>query len=378
MKKSIQLITLIFVLCFISLSFAKEVEKNKVQSTPKNIIIMIGDGMGLGTISAYYLSNTNANISKFKNVGLVTTFADGSLITDSAAGGTAIATGFKTKNGFISTLPNGTPLKTVMEIGKEKGKATGIVVTCSITHATPAVFYSHVSSRANESEIATFATNQTVDVFIGGGLNFFIPTVSSSSSGYETNTILTNSLNLLSIMSSLGYNIITNYDTFYQYNPSKFEKSLILLEPMHLPSAISGNRKTSLSEMTKKALEILSKNKNGFIMMIEGSQIDWEAHGNNSNGIIAEIDDFDKAIGVVLEFASKNSDTLVIVTADHETGGVGIIGGVIGKNIVTRFLSKDHTGVMVPIFSYGPGAENFIGFIDNTFIGKRIMEFLTK
>ncbi|MCX8096006.1 MAG: alkaline phosphatase [Spirochaetes bacterium] len=374
-------ISVLFIVLFFEPSYPKTQKKEtQKEPIPKNIIIMIGDGMGIGAISAYYLVNTNANISRFKNVGLMTTHADGSLITDSGAGGTALATGFKTKNGYISVLPDGTVVPTVMEVAKTKGKNTGIVVTCSITHATPAVFYSHVSSRGNEAEIATFATNQTIDVFIGGGLSFFVPstTHSATQEGYqeETKTEPKVQLNLLDTMRSLGYNIITNYGDFSKHNTKGFEKLLALLEPMHLPSVVSGNRRVSLSEMTKKSLEILSKSQKGFVLMIEGSQIDWEAHANNAKGIVAEMKDFDDTVGIVLDFAITNQDTLVIVTSDHETGGVGIIGGVVGKSTTIRFVSKDHTAELVPVFSYGPGSDQFVGIFDNTYIGKKLIEIV--
>ncbi|MCX8028427.1 MAG: alkaline phosphatase [Brevinematales bacterium] len=352
----------------------------KKSDVPKNIIIMIGDGMGLGAISAYYLANTNANLSKFKKIGLMSTYAEGSLVTDSAASGTALSTGYKTKNGHIATLPDGKIVPTVMEVAKKKGKVTGIIVTCSITHATPATFYAHVSSRLNETEIATFVTNQTIDLFIGGGLSFFLPTTttipSQSTYSEETNQQPTATSNLVDILLKLGYNIITNYEDLKNYNPAKFEKILALLEPIHLPPILSGNRKTTLAEMTKKSLDLLSKNKEGFILMVEGSQIDWEAHANNHKGLIEEMRDFDNAVGIAIDFVLKNPDTLLIVTSDHETGGVSIIGGVLNKLSTIRFASKDHTAELVPIFSIGLGSDNFIGFIDNTFVGKKLIEFL--
>lgn len=382
--KRIIFVLLVIIFSVSSVVFAKDKRQEISRNVPKNIIIMIGDGMGLGSISAYYFSNTNANIVKFKNIGLMTTHADGALVTDSAAGGTALATGYKTRNGYISMSPEGKSLETLMEIAKKKNKATGLVVTCSITHATPAVFYAHVSSRSDEKQIALFMTNQVIDVAFGGGLSFFTPNVVRTTQSYgdveESSSVTVNdsvNINLLSVMENLGYVIITNYESFMSYSPRKFERVLALLEPVHLPSVLSGNRKVSLSEMTKKALEVLSKSPNGFVMMVEGSQIDWEAHGNNQKGLLVEMDDFDKAIGVVLDFAMRDGNTLVVVLSDHETGGVGVIGGVFGKNAVVRFLSKDHTAEMVPVFSYGPNSDKFLGVFDNTYVGKTLIELLS-
>ncbi len=358
---------------------------------PKNVILLIGDGMGIGHVSAYYLANTNSSFAKFKKVGLVSTYAYGNeFVTDSAAGGTAISTGSKTRNGFIAMSPDGQYLETVSEVAKKNGKANGIVVTCTVTHATPAVFYAHVTSRTNENEIATFLTNEIIDFIAGGGLSYFLSKGSkvSSVTNISTNEVESEyskmypsatpnqEIDLLGIMASKGYAIITNYNEFKNLDTKTFKKVLALLEPNHLPSAING-RQISEGEMLEKALEVLSKNKKGFFIMVEGSQIDWESHGNNAKGIIAEMRSFDSAINVALEFAKTNKETLVIVTSDHETGGVGIIGGVVNKSTTLRFVSKDHTAELVPIFSYGPGSELFEGIMDNTYIGQTLKKLVS-
>jgi len=356
---------------------------------PKNIIFMIGDGMGLGHVSAYYLANTNSSFIKFKKVGLASTYAYGNeFVTDSAAGGTALSTGNKTRNGFIAISPNGEYLETVSELAKKNGKANGIVVTCTVTHATPAVFYAHVGSRSDENQIATFLTNGTIDFVVGGGLNYFVIKGNKVSQSTNTNSeseyskmypsdVPNQDVDLLNIMASKGYTIITNYDDFKNLNTTSFKKVLGLLEQNHLPSALSG-RKIKEGEMLEKAISVLSKNKKGFFVMVEGSQIDWESHGNNAKGIMAEMEDFDSAINVALQFAETNGETLVIVTADHETGGVGIIGGVVGKSTTLRFVSKDHTGELVPVFSYGPGSELFEGIMDNTYIGQTLKKLVSE
>ncbi|MGC8964056.1 MAG: alkaline phosphatase [Brevinematia bacterium] len=376
MKK---IILSLFILIFLfEFSFAQGLGK-KSSVKPKNIIIMIGDGMGLGAVSYYYLVNTNANIAKFRNISLMNTYSYDALVTDSAAGGTALSTGYKTKNGYISISPEGNYLKTLMEWSKERGKANGIVVTCTITHATPAVFYSHVISRKSEDEISFFLTNGIVDVIFGGGLSYFLPNVYSSNKDYESSTNSSEGeykISLIDTMVSKGYSLITNYDGFYNYQATGFEKVLGLLDLNHLPSAVSGNRKVSLAQMTKKAIDILSKSKEGFVLMVEGSQIDWEAHNNNSKGLFAEMEDFDEAVGVALDFAQRDRNTLVIVTADHETGGVYLVSGVVGKLVVSRFASKDHTGSLVPLFSYGVGSDLFKGIMDNTQVGDLLIDLV--
>jgi alkaline phosphatase len=389
-SKFLLLIVLLFFSLY-SISQAKTTSSEvKKSEKPKNIILLIGDGMGVGHVSAYYLANTNSSFAKFKKIGLVSTYAYGNeFVTDSAAGGTALSTGNKTRNGFIAMSPDGEYLETVSEVAKKNGKVNGIVVTCTVTHATPAVFYSHVSSRANENQIATFLTNGTIDFVVGGGLSYFSSKSKSSLTDTSTNESESEyskmypsdapnqEVDLLSIMASKGYVIVTNYNEFKNLDTKTFKKVLALLEPNHLPSALSG-RKISLGEMLEKGLEVLSKNKKGFFIMVEGSQIDWESHGNNAKGIMAEMNDFDSAINVALEFAKTNGETLVIVTADHETGGVGVIGGVVNKSTTLRFVSKDHTAELVPIFSYGPGSELFEGIIDNTYIGQTLKKLVSE
>jgi alkaline phosphatase len=270
-------------------------------------------------------------------------------ITDSAAAGTAISSGKKTNNGVIGKSPGGENYKSILELAEEKKLATGLVATSVITHATPASFIAHDDSRGNYETIALNFLETDIDVFIGGGFDHF----GKRSDG----------LNLIDSLKNKGYQVETSLEGILN---AKSDKLAGFTAPGDNPYRLEG-RGNMLPASSKKAIEILSKNPDGFFLMIEGSQIDWAAHDNNQKLMIDETLDFDEAIGVALDFAAKDGHTLVVVTADHETGGVTVLDGNLTKKIVKLgFSSKGHTGIMVPVFSYGPCSAAFSGIYDNT------------
>lgn len=371
MKKIVYPVLILILLFSFSLNgFAKE------KPYPQNIIFFIGDGMGLATVTAAKIEAGNLAMEKLPHTGFVITFSkNNNLITDSAAAATALATGVKTDNGFISTTAefnNGTSeidtLKTVLEWAEEKGLSTGLVVTSSITHATPACFASHVSSRKLETEIARQLSNEEIEVLFGGGLQFFLK-------ASEKLSVRKDNLDLLQIFKSKGYRVIKSYEEFAKLNPQITERVLGLFSPEGMPDI--PERSPSLVEMTEKALQILQKNEKGFFLMVEGSQIDWKAHANNAHGVIDETLEFDRAIDAGIKFAESHPQTLIVVTADHETGGIALLhSGSNGLKVDLYFTTNHHTGVMVPIFAKGPGAEAFHGIMDNTFIGQKLIEYV--
>lgn len=347
-------------------------------SVPKNIIFFIGDGMGLTCITAGKIAKGSLSLEKFPYTGLVTTFAaKDMLITDSAASATALATGTKTMNAIVSLKlqigdnnadPRVDTLETVLEIAEQKGLATGLVATSSITHATPACFAAHVVSRGLEPEIARQLADKSIEVLLGGGRKFFLPQ-SEAGSGRQDN------LNVLDVFQSAGYAVLTSPEAFKKLNFQNVERVLGLFSDGGMANI--PERSPTLPEMTQAALEILSRDADGFFLMVEGSQIDWKAHDNNAEGMINEMLEFDSAIEVGLEFAQRHPETLVLVTADHETGGAAIVGGSLAKKEVeVAFSTGGHTAAMVPVFAMGPGAENFTGVMDNTRIGARLIEFV--
>jgi alkaline phosphatase len=329
--------------------------KSPEKPKAKNIIFLIGDGMGVAQVyAAMSASSVPLNFTMFPVTGLSTTWSLSNYITDSAAGGTALATGNKTANGVIAMDTLGNKLKSILEIAEENGLATGLVSTSSITHATPAAFIAHQASRGSYEDIALDFLKTDIDVFIGGGYDHFANRADS--------------VNLADSLKNNGYTVITAMDELNAFGSGKLAA---LLAPVHMPSMLQG-RGDMLPAATQKALDLLSDNSNGFFLMVEGSQIDWEGHANNQEGVIAETLDFDKVLGIVLDFAKKEGNTLVVVTADHETGGMTITGGNREKNTVkSAFSTKGHSSVMVPVFAFGPGAEKFTGIVDNTeFFGK--------
>lgn len=269
----------------------------------------------------------------------------------------------------IAVHPDSTPAETVLEKAHKKKKKTGIVTVCSITHATPAAFVAHVPNRAMQLEIAEQISDAKTNLYLGSGWGWFLPA--------EQGGRRKDGKNLIEKMKGRGYKYISTESEFVGLNMRSGENILGLFAENHVGKAQT--RKPSLTEMTKAALKLLSSHESGFFLMIEGSQIDWAGHDNDSDQLLVEMADFDDAIGVALEFARTHGETLLIVTADHETGGYALVDGSIAERKVTgKFITDKHTAAMVPIFSFGPRGEEFTGIIDNTFIGKRLHQILEK
>ncbi len=324
----------------------------------KNIILMIGDGMGLSQINAALIANKNKlYLESFPVTGFVKTHSADNLITDSAAGATAMATGKKINNGTVAIDPDNQKLKTFLEIAEDKNLSTGIVVTSAITHATPAAFASHAFSRHYYEQIATEFARKDIEVLIGGGRCHF--------------TDRLDKVNLLNTFREKNYSVI---DTITALDNASGDKIAGILYENNPPTIMEG-RDDMLLRSTKKALAVLTRNDNGFFLLIEGSQIDWGNHQHNVLYQTEELLDFDIVIGEILKFAAADKETLVIVTSDHETGGMAIAGGNLRKGIVhVDYTTYGHTGGMVPIFAFGPSAELFQGMMDNTDIFFKMMK----
>jgi alkaline phosphatase len=323
----------------------------------RNVIFMIGDGMGVADVyAAMTISNQPLNIEKCTANGLQSTYSADSYITDSGAAGTAMATGIKTKNGAIGVDPQGVKIKSILEIAEEYGLATGIVSTSAVTHATPASFIAHQSSRGSYEDIASDFLKTDIDVFIGGGFDHFAKR--------------NDKLNLIDSLKIRGYEVDSSMSFILNSTSLKLAGFTAHLQN---PYRLNG-RGNMLPASSGKAIEILSKNPKGFFLMIEGSEIDWAGHANYADTLIDETLDFDSAVGVALDFAKKDGHTLVVITADHETGGVTITGGDrVAHTVKLSFSTTDHTAVMVPVYAYGPGSENFNGIYDNTDIFKKVL-----
>ncbi|MBN2273878.1 MAG: alkaline phosphatase [Bacteroidales bacterium] len=327
---------------------------------PRNVILFIGDGMGLSHIYAAYTRNKGVlNIMKCPYTGFSMTHSASAYITDSGAGGTALSCGEKTYNGAIGMGTDTLPCKTILEYAEEKGMSTGLIATSAITHATPAAFIAHQRSRALYEDIAADFLKTDIDVFIGGGGKHF--------------TRRSDSADLTEQLKNKGYDVIMYPSSIPDLHS---DKVAIFTAPDHNPRMSQG-RGSMLPDATEKAMSLLGKNDTGFFLMVEGSQIDWGGHNNDIDYIIEELIDMDEAVGKALAFAGKECNTLVIITADHETGGLVVTNGNFSEGTVNvKFTSTGHTGVMVPVFAYGPGAEKFSGVYENTDIFNKLMNLL--
>jgi alkaline phosphatase len=327
-----------------------------IAKKPKNIIFVEGDGTGLSQVSAaQFFKEGHSNYDRFPVVGLIKTSASSDLITDSAASATSFATGVKTYNGAIGVNPDTIPLPTIVEIVSKIGMRTGIIVTSTVTHATPACFYAHVKNRNLHEEIASFLPTSEVDFFAGAGLKYF----NQRKDG----------LNLLNTFQENGFII----DTVSLKDHSDAQKLGFLLAPESMPTMQEG-RASFLKDACKMALKRLS-NENGFFLMVEGSQVDWGGHDNDADYLIAELIDLDNTLGELLDFAMADGETLVVVTGDHETGGFTLAAKDGDYNtIVPLFSTKNHSATMVPVFAFGPGSSNFSGIYENTEIFHKIIK----
>lgn len=314
--------------------------------------------MGISQITAGLYSNGNRlNLERFPVIGLHKSYSGNNLITDSAAGATAFSAGVKTYNGAIGVDLDTMPVTTILEMAEAAGMPTGLVATSSIVHATPASFYAHAKFRQNYEEIAADLMDTDIDLFIGGGVKFF--------ERREGDT-----RNLSDELRKRGNDVRSFVDTDLKNLKVDRAKNFAYYTADGEPLPYSEGR-DYLVEASKLAVNFLDERDTGdqgFFLMIEGSQIDWGGHANKSDYIISEMIEFDNAIGEVLNFAQRDGETLVIVTADHETGGYAINTGSELGNIQGAFTSDYHTADLIPVFAFGPGAARFSGIYENTAI----------
>ena len=344
----------------IILSFQACSQKPKEPEAPKavNVIYMIGDGMALPQVFATMLATgEDLAFCQFPYTGIVDTRSASNTITDSAAGGTALACDKKTKNGMVGMDPDTLPIPTILEVLAEHGKSTGIVVSCYSGHATPADFYAKVPKRNMYEDIAMqLAESDKINVMIGGGRKHF--------------NQRKDSLNLIERMENeLGWKV---YDTLADIDTTCM-KYAVLAARGHMP--IYPDRGEFLPEGVKTALKTLEKDEDGFFLMVEGSQIDFACHAHDSVNMIDETVDFSNAVQVALDYAKTHDNTLVVVTADHETGGLTMIDPQ-GKytNVAFNYSTRSHTCLPVIVYAYGPGAEQFTGWMQNNDLKAKILK----
>lgn len=320
---------------------------------PRNVILFIGDGMGIGAITAARCTGPGENgkltLDTMPITGLAKTHSEGNLVTDSAASGTALATGHKTINGRISTDSNSKSLPTILELADKLGKSTGVVTTDSVTGATPAVFYAHVDQRGKEEDIAVQLVASNLSVAMGSGKRLFVP----AAEGVEGRK---DGLDLAAQAAAKGFGVV--YDA-KSMQDSKSSKLLGLFT--------FDDSGPTLEAMTDKAVSVLAGNRRGFFVMIESCLPDKGGHKNDMSISFKGVADLEAALKRALDFAAKDGGTLVLVTADHETGGLCVNQrNDQNPGCAPGWAQKGHTGNMVPVYAYGPGAEKFSGTHDNT------------
>lgn len=352
--------TLIVILTLFGAASAQE----KVQ----NVIFMIGDGMGLAQVSALMIENgyRPTAFDRAQSVALAKTYSANNRVTDSAASGTALATGVKTRNKTLGVDPEGAPVRSILKKAEERGLATGLVVTSDIVHATPGAFYAHVDNRSKYEEIALQLSDEDINVLFGGGMGYF----SKRKDGQ----------NLVKKMQAKGYTVTDRWEEVEGL--SKGKVAGLFREFGHLLPIVEGRDSLYLAKATGKALEILSNdNPEGFFLMVEGSQIDFEGHDNDLPALLAEMRDFDRAVTVAFDYADQHPGTLVVVTADHETGGLSIASRsddftAAESGLSYRFGTEDHSGTLVPVYAYGTEAGQFRGVMENIDINRLLTRLL--
>ena len=391
-------------ICLISITmfallFATSCNNNVTEKPQvKNIIYLIGDGMGFGAVSSLLLSEDSVTgFEQAPVIGLSETCSANNYVTDSPAGGTALACGIRTKNGYLGVDPEGKPLTSILRKAQAMGKRSGIVVNTVLTEATPAAFYAGVTSRSMSFDIAKQFTESGVDVAIGAGLEPFIKRPDS--------------LDLTATLINKGYDVHLDWKTVLNTTSKKFVGILpmgdvhrrnesgnttagaadgaeVCLAAKLAASSEENGDITRLSEptvylekATAKALEVLSNdNRQGFFLMIESAIIDGYGHNNDSEGMIEEMKEFDNTLRQLVAYVNQHPETLLVVTADHETGGTGVsyksyeVGST--TPVQLSFSTKGHTGTVVPVFAYGAGSEAFAGIMKNTDLPKKMEELM--
>ena len=355
-----------------------------IKNKPKNIILLISDGMSLTQVSTYRLLKGGPNeriaVDKFPVSGIVLTHSENAIVTDSASSATAFSTGRKTNNGALGLDEDNKILENFTEIIDRYGYVSSLISTSEITHATPAAYASHVDLRWKTDEISLQMMESNVMTILGGGRHFFLPE--------DLGGKRTDGLNLLEQMESSRM-VMTEKKELDSFDHSDLGKVVGLFADEALRDKEKPENhvfEPSSSEMLNFAINRSEKfNENGckgFFIMLEGSQVDWAGHANDLNYLKREMQDFDEAVELALDYATQNPDTLVIATADHETGGL-----LIESSSPTDYTAPEvkfsfntgigygsHTGVPVPVYAYGPGSENFTGTLDNTDIFYAMLE----
>ena len=347
-----------------------------VERKAKNIILLIGDGMSASQVSSYRLlkggPNARLAVDKFPISGIVLTHSEDAIVTDSASSATAYSTGIKTNNTFLGLDKDKNVLKNLTEKIHGYGFVSSLIATSEVTHATPAAFAAHIDLRWKTDEISAQMMDSNVVTILGGGRHFFL-TEEMGGKREDGRDLLQEVEN--------SHVLLTHKDQLNDFDQTTSGKVVGLFADEHLrdlEKPENHSTEPSLSEMLNFAIKrsetFMDNGCKGSFIMVEGSQVDWAGHSNDINYLKREMQDLEEAVVLAVDYANKNQDTLVIVTADHETGGLLIepaspadyTGNEVKFSFNTAIGRGSHTGVPVPVYAYGPGSENFTGTLDNT------------
>ena len=332
---------------------------------PTNIIIFIADGAGLEQWTLAHFANENLAVRQMPVTGLVDTRGSNHEVSASAPTATAIATGVRSVIGAIGVGPDSLPLESVLEVAHRQGWGTGLITTTTITDATPASFAAHVPSRTQRLEIFKQMINLPVHVLLGGGSRMMQVIEAQDSLGLE------------SIIRDRYNYVETPTDLKLHSQDSTTSNILGLFSPGEMAMAMRG-RSPSLTEMTKAGIDILQRYPKGFFLLVENEGSDTYAHRNLGREVLtAEMLEFDEAVAVGLSFYQQHPETLIVVTSDHETGGITLRGDE-DRNIILEYATTSHTAALVPLFAIGPGAEKLSGIQRNDEVGRILLDLVDK
>ena len=342
-------------------SYQPTFKSDGAKKKPLNIILMIGDGTGLAQIaSGYFANNNQLTVMNLKHLGLVTTRSATDFTTDSAASGTAYACGIKTFNYAIGVDLAKNPVPNIPEIVAEKGIVSGVVSTDALDGATPAAFFAHQPNRGMANEIWADLPKSELFFFAAGDKERFESRPDSTQKAVKEVFTVVDNLNdpACATADRLGY------------LPTKVEAGYIV-----------DGRTDFLPKSARYAMDFLkdhSNRKKGFFLMVEGARIDKACHANEFESMVKEMLDFDKAIAEAIKFADEDGNTLVIISADHETGGLAVAEGNPARGEASgNYVYTWHSAIPVPLFAYGPHAQDFMGVQGNEEVGQKIINLLT-
>ena len=333
----------------------------------RNVILVIGDGMGIGHVSAaadlLVRPGTSLAMADTPFVGLVRNWAANTLITDSAASGTSLATGFKTDKKMISVLPDGSIPQTLIEAAADRGLTTGVITTSGLVDATPAAFTTHVAHRDSYDEVLEQMFESPASVLIGG--DYLWKDKAQRNQRY---------LELESAAEQLagdnGFHFIRDPESL-----SSAELPLFALFPVR--EGLPEQHGPPLAVSSRLVVELMLAEDQPFLLVVEGEFTDSLAHSNDVGGLMRGMREIDAAVAEVLDLVRERNDTLVVVTADHDTGGLSLVDGYYAdRRVVARWSTGEHTSQWVPLFAFGPGAEAFAEVLDNTEVAVRIAQVL--